>query len=108
MPKRADLTTTLDSMREEAGSRVAPSRTPSRRAADRPSRAGTVSLTLHVPAAVRDHLKIIAVETGTTLNALCGEGLNSILAQHGRPELAPTTPGRPGRPPKRGDLTARA
>ena len=105
MPKRADLSTSLDSLREVAGSRTAPPRpAPLRRrstaaAATSPAaRAETVPLTVHVPGAVRAELKHLAVDRGSTLAAIVGEGLNLVLSSYGRPEIAPATPGKPGRP----------
>ena len=87
MPKKPDLSTSL---RNAAGSRPgptpvdAPARSSS--AAVPPSRVGTVSLTVHVPAVVRDQLKRLALDRGTTLHALCGEAFNMLFAREGQPE----------------------
>jgi hypothetical protein len=96
MPKQPDLSTSL---RKAAGSRAAPplpainpQTGPS--APVPPSRVGTVSMTLHVPAAVRDQLKRLALDRRTTLHALCGEAFNMLFAREGQPEIAPNTPRR--------------
>ena len=59
------------------------------RAAGQPGRAGTKPITVHFPKEVRDHLKILAVEQGTTLRALVGESFNMLFAKYGKPEIAP-------------------
>ena len=99
MPKPPDLSTSL---RNAAGSRPVPaaSATPSRTTLTGspsvvpPSRVGTVSLTVHVPAIVRDELKRLALDRGTTLHAICGEAFNMLFAREGKPEIAPATPKR--------------
>ena len=96
MAKRPDLSTSL---RNAAGSRPVPAAAPPAPAPASssvvpPSRVGTVSLTVHVPAGVRDQLKRLALDRGTTLHALCGEAFNMLFAREGQPEIAPTTPRR--------------
>ncbi len=99
MPKRPDLSTSL---RNAAGSRPAPatSATSSGPTLTRsssvlpPSRVGTVSLTVHVPPIVRDELKRLALDRGTTLHAICGEAFNMLFAREGKPEIAPAAPKR--------------
>ena len=78
MPKKPDLSTSL---REAAGSRPAPAAKASvtRSSAGPPSRVGTVSLTVHVPVIVRDQLKRLALDRGTTLHAMCGEAFNMLF-----------------------------
>ena len=98
MPKQPDLSTSL---RKVAGSRpVQPSPAVSPQAGSSvpvpPSRAGTVSMTLHVPLEVRNQLKRLALDRRTTLHALCGEAFNMLFAREGQPEIAPTTPRRSG------------
>lgn len=101
MAKRPDLSTSL---RNAAGSRPAPAppatspQSPATRssAAVPPSRVGTVSLTVHVPPVVRDELKRLALDHGTTLHAICGEAFNMLFASYGKPEVAPMTPKRRG------------
>lgn len=100
MAKRPDLSTSL---RNAAGSRPAPASpatsaestsTTRSSAAVPPSRVGTVSLTVHVPPVVRDELKRLALDHGTTLHAICGEAFNMLFASYGKPEVAPMTPKR--------------
>ena len=92
MAKRPDLSTSL---RNAAGSRPAPKTgAASSSTVVPPSRVGTVSLTVHVPAIVRDQLKRLALDRGTTLHALCGEAFNMLFAREGQPEIAPATPKR--------------
>ena len=96
MAKRPDLSTSL---RNAAGSRaasaVAPTVAVARSAAVvPPSRVGTVSLTVHVPVIVRDELKRLALDRGTTLHAICGEAFNMLFAREGKPEIAPASPKR--------------
>ena len=96
MAKRPDLSTSL---RNAAGSRAAPVVAPTVAAARSssavpPSRVGTVSLTVHVPAIVRDELKRLALDRGTTLHAICGEAFNMLFAREGKPEIAPASPKR--------------
>ena len=101
MAKRPDLSTSL---RNAAGSRPVPSTgaAPAPAAAPTsstsavpPSRVGTVSLTVHVPPVVREQLKRLALDHGTTLHAICGEeAFNMLFASYGQPEVAPMTPKR--------------
>ena len=97
MAKRPDLSTSL---RKAAGSRPVPTSAPPAPASNSaaatvpPSRVGTVSLTVHVPPMVRDQLKRLALDRGTTLHALCGEAFNMLFAREGQPEIAPSTPRR--------------
>ena len=99
MAKRPDLSTSL---RNAAGSRPGPASANaggrSAAAAVPPSRVGTVSLTVHVPTIVRDQLKRLALDRGTTLHAICGEAFNMLFAREGQPEIAPARP-------KRGNVT---
>src|SRR6266478_4847341 len=52
-------------------------------------RAGTKPITVHFPKQVRDQLKILAVQNGTTLHSLVAEAFNDLFAKHGKPEIAP-------------------
>ncbi len=54
-----------------------------------PSRAGTVPVTGHFPKDVRDQLKILAIQEGTTLQGIMAEAFNDLFAKHGKPEIAP-------------------
>ena len=93
MPKRPDLSTSL---RNAAGSRPTAPAPANGRASSAvpPSRIGTVSLTVHVPAIVRGQLKQMALDRNTTLHAICGEAFNMLFAREGQPEIAPATPKR--------------
>src|ERR1700738_2939413 len=51
--------------------------------------AGTSPITVHFPKQVRDQLKILAVQNGTTLHSLVAEGFNDLFAKYGKPEIAP-------------------
>jgi hypothetical protein len=53
-------------------------------------RAGTSPITVHFPKQVRDQLKILAVQRGTTLHGLVAEGFNDLFAKYGKPEIAPS------------------
>ena len=96
MAKKPDLSTSL---RNAAGSRPAPAATATSpqpatsvksSLAVPPSRVGMVSVTVHVPPVVRDELKRLAIDRGTTLHAICGEAFNLLFAREGKPEIAPT------------------
>jgi hypothetical protein len=52
-------------------------------------RAGTAPITVHFPRQVRDQLKILAVQNGTTLHGLIAEAYNDLFAKYGKPEIAP-------------------
>ena len=55
-------------------------------------RAGTSPITVHFPKQVRDQLKILAVQNGTTLHGLIAEAYNDLFAKYGKPEIAPAEP----------------
>ena len=54
-----------------------------------PSRQDTKPITGHFPREVRDELKKLAIERGTTLQNLMAEAFNDLFAKHGKPEIAP-------------------
>lgn len=54
-----------------------------------PSRNGTAPITGHFPRQVRDQLKILAIERGSTLYNLMAEAYNDLFAKYGKPEIAP-------------------
>ncbi len=56
-------------------------------------RAGTAPITVHFPKQVRDQLKILAVQNGTTLHGLVAEAYNDLFAKYGKPEIAPIAEG---------------
>jgi hypothetical protein len=57
--------------------------------ARQPGRAGTKPITVHLPAAVRGQLKLLAAERGRTLQDLMSEAFNDLFAKYGKPEIAP-------------------
>ena len=52
------------------------------------SRSGRVLIGGHYTIEVQRTLKIIAAEEGTTVQALLAEGINTVLAKRGKPEIA--------------------
>jgi len=54
-----------------------------------PSRMDTAPITAHFPRQVRDQLKILAIEQGSTLHNLVAEAYNDLFAKYGKPEIAP-------------------
>ena len=50
------------------------------------SRAGTVTITAHMPKETRDRLKIMAVRLGRTMNELMAEALEDLFKKHESPE----------------------
>ena len=52
-------------------------------------RGGMSPITVHFPKQVRDQLKILAVQSDTTLQSLVAEAFNDLFAKHGKPEIAP-------------------
>jgi len=53
-----------------------------RRHAIPPSRAKTVTITVHTPKDVRDRLKILAVKLDRTMNELMAEALQDLFMKH--------------------------
>jgi hypothetical protein len=53
------------------------------------SRVGTVPITAHMPKAVRDQIKILAVEQSMKEHELLAEAFNDLFAKYGKPEIAP-------------------
>ena len=56
-----------------------------------PSRQKTVLVAGHFSPQVQITLKVIAAEERTTLQALLAEGINTVLAKRGKPEIAAIT-----------------
>ncbi len=61
------------------------------RAAATPSRTGRVLVGGHFAPQVQTALKIVAAEERTTVQALLTEGINTIFAKRGKPEIAEFT-----------------
>lgn len=59
------------------------------------SRSGRVLVGGHFATEVQRALRIIAAEEGTTMQALLAEGINTVFAKRGKPEIAtlPTVSG---------------
>jgi hypothetical protein len=59
----------------------------------RPSRNGRVLVGGHFAPEVQTALKIVAAQERTTVQALLAEGINTIFAKRGKPEIAEFTAG---------------
>lgn len=95
MSRRPDLSSILaqaGGSTRRARDEPAPASPPAHRA--QPSRVGTKPITVHFPQAVRDQIKRLAIDEGTTSQELLGEALNDLFRKYGRPEIAPTGRGR--------------
>ncbi len=53
-----------------------------------PSRSGRVLIGGHFAAEVQRALRILAAEESTTIQALLAEGINTVFARRGKPEIA--------------------
>jgi hypothetical protein len=58
------------------------------RAGSTGSRSGRVLVGGHFASEVQRALRILAAEEGTTVQALLAEGINTVFAQRGKPEIA--------------------
>jgi hypothetical protein len=61
---------------------------PTSRAGSAGSRSGRVLVGGHFASEVQRALRIIAAEEGTTVQALLAEGINTVFAKRGKPEIA--------------------
>jgi hypothetical protein len=92
MSTKADLATLLAETsgsarhRKPAAEKPAAAKT---KPAVQKGRGGTSPITVHFPKQVRDQLKILAVQSDTTLHNLVAEAFNDLFAKHGKPEIAP-------------------
>lgn len=67
-----------------------PAAAPRPKAAPKPKKkAVTSAITVHFPKQVRDQLKILAIQNGSTLHGIVAEAFNDYFAKHGKPEIAP-------------------
>src|SRR5438552_3331897 len=92
MNPKADLTALLAETSGSARHRKPAAERPAARktkAAAEKGRGGTSPITVHFPKEVRDQLKILAVQSDTTLHNLVAEAFNDLFAKHGKPEIAP-------------------
>jgi hypothetical protein len=58
------------------------------RAGSAGSRSGRVLVGGHFASEVQRALRILAAEEGTTIQALLAEGINTVFAKRGKPEIA--------------------
>jgi hypothetical protein len=71
-----------------------PAPAPKARPAPKPKKkAVTSAITVHFPKQVRDQLKILAIQKGSTLHGIVAEAFNDFFAKHGKPEIAPKDAG---------------
>ena len=91
MPKPNPLSQALSrpvSMPQPLPAAVMPAPAPASRKGKPPSRQQTVLVAGHFSPQVQIALKVIAAEERTTVQALLAEGINTILAKRGKPEIA--------------------
>ena len=93
MPKKPDLAKLAIEMQQVGRVRrgvVSPGDLPPAepRTTGKPSRQGTVGLTVHVAPEVRRQLKMLALENDLTVHQAVCAALNLLFAQHRRPEIA--------------------
>jgi hypothetical protein len=89
MPKLNPLAQGLNQTRAAAVAATAAVEQPVRRPV-RPlgSRSGRVLVGGHFASEVQRALRILAAEEGTTIQALLAEGINTVFAKRGKPEIA--------------------
>jgi hypothetical protein len=89
MPKPNPLAQGLNQTRRSAAAAVAvPSDLAVARAGGTGSRSGRVLVGGHFASEVQRALRIISAEEGTTVQALLAEGINTVFAKRGKPEIA--------------------
>src|SRR5271156_2663585 len=89
MPKPNPLAQGLNQTRRSAAAAVAvASDLGIARAGSAGSRSGRVLVGGHFASEVQRALRIIAAEEGTTVQALLAEGINTVFAKRGKPEIA--------------------
>lgn len=89
MPKPNPLAQGLNQTRRSAAAAVAaPSDLGVARAGSTGSRSGRVLVGGHFASEVQRALRILAAEEGTTVQALLAEGINTVFAKRGKPEIA--------------------
>ncbi len=89
MPKPNPLAQGLNQARRApAPVDVVESGAPPARAGSAGSRSGRVLVGGHFASEVQRALRIIAAEEGTTVQALLAEGINTVFAKRGKPEIA--------------------
>ncbi len=85
MPKPNPLSQGLE---QQAPSRVTSHSVKVVTTSGRPSRSGRVLVGGHFAPEVQTALKIVAAQERTTVQALLAEGINTIFAKRGKPEIA--------------------
>ena len=89
MPKPNPLAQGLNQTRAAAvAASAAAVEQPTRQAVNSGSRSGRVLVGGHFATEVQRALRIIAAEEGTTVQALLAEGINTVFAKRGKPEIA--------------------
>lgn len=89
MPKPNPLAQGLNQTRAAAAAaHVVDTDPPAGRAGSVSSRSGRVLVGGHFATEVQRALRIIAAEEGTTVQALLAEGINTVFAKRGKPEIA--------------------
>lgn len=77
---------------EPAGPTVHQVANPAPQSADKPylapSRRGLVAMPVYLPAAVRQQLKLLAVQRGISMNMAAAEALDLLFRKHHLPEIA--------------------
>jgi len=86
MPKPNPLAQGLNQSRRTAV--IAAPDLPGARAGSAGSRSGRVLVGGHFASEVQRALRIIAAEESTTVQALLAEGINTVFAKRGKPEIA--------------------
>jgi hypothetical protein len=87
MPKPNPLAQGLNQTRRSAAA-AATSDLAAARAGGTGSRSGRVLVGGHFASEVQRALRITAAEEGTTVQALLAEGINTVFAKRGKPEIA--------------------
>jgi hypothetical protein len=92
MPKQNPL---MQGLEQQAPASVATVASPSVKTARTaaPSRSGHVLVGGHFAPEVQTALKIVTAQERTTVQALLAEGINSVFAKRGKPEIAEFTAG---------------
>jgi hypothetical protein len=86
MPKPNPLAQGLNQTRRSVAAAIAA--TSDLAAARAGSRSGRVLVGGHFASEVQRALRILAAEEGTTVQALLAEGINTVFAKRGKPEIA--------------------
>jgi hypothetical protein len=90
MPKPNPLAQGLNQTRRSVAAAVAATADSAvaARAGSTGSRSGRVLVGGHFASEVQRALRILAAEEGTTVQALLAEGINTVFAKRGKPEIA--------------------